>query len=139
MSLFTAVVECIIEHDKKILIIRRPKGVHAENLLAFPGGKVEYKDGIEGSSILIEAIKREVFEEVGITLMDPLYFITSSYFETAKKEPILSMVFHCKLKSSKPHVTPSPTEVPEWYWMTRKDLLEKEETPPWVKKALQLC
>ena len=63
MAIYHMVVECAIEHDGKFFIINRPPGKHAAGLLAFPGGKVEYKDSDLGADILRAAVKREVFEE----------------------------------------------------------------------------
>jgi hypothetical protein len=37
---YLKVVECAIEHDSKFLVIKRPQGVHAGGMLAFPGGKL---------------------------------------------------------------------------------------------------
>jgi 8-oxo-dGTP pyrophosphatase MutT (NUDIX family) len=65
MQRFVVVVECAIKLDDRYLLIKRPAGVHAAGLLAFPGGKVEYQDGIRdinSHNILLHAVKREVFE-----------------------------------------------------------------------------
>jgi 8-oxo-dGTP pyrophosphatase MutT (NUDIX family) len=105
---FVVVVECAIKLDDKYLLIKRPAGVHAAGLLAFPGGKVEYQDGmrdINSQNILLHAVKPEVFEEVGLELIDPLHFITSSYFiDFHTNEHILHVldVISCrKLEKSK--------------------------------------
>ena len=136
MEKFLVVVECAIEHDGKFLIIKRPLGVHAGGLLAFPGGKVEYKDGGEKKDILVEAIKREVFEEVGLKLIDPIHFVTSSYFIDSFQEQVLEVFFHCKIKKSRMDVKPALREVPEHYWLTLKEIAAHKNTPFWVMHFL---
>lgn len=134
MERFLVVVECAIEHNNKFLIIKRPAGVHAAGFLAFPGGKVEYKDG--SGNILVEAIKREVFEEVGLELIDPIRFVTSSYFRDSHQEHVLDVIFHCKLEKSKTEVNPALHEVPEHYWLTVDEILAHKDTPPWLEGYL---
>ncbi len=136
MDRFLVVVECAIEHNNKFLIIKRPLGVHAAGFLAFPGGKVEYKDG--GGNILAEAIKREVFEEVGLELVDPIRFVTSAYFKDSFQEHVLDVIFHCKLEKTKVEVKPALHEVPEHYWLTRGEILVHKDSPPWLKNYLSL-
>lgn len=94
---------------------------------------MEYADGGENRNILIEAIKREVFEEVGLDLIDPIEFLTSSYFVDSQNTPILDVIFHCKIKDSLVEVTPSLKEVPEYYWLTPSEAMSHENTPPWLK------
>ena len=78
MTKSIVVVECAIEHNGKFLIIERPRGKHAAGLLAFPGGKFELGDIRGDEDVLLNAIKREVQEEVGLTLEGPIHYITSS-------------------------------------------------------------
>lgn len=55
-----AVVAAVIERAGKILITRRPLGVHLEGLWEFPGGKAEADESPE------RALTREVREELGV-------------------------------------------------------------------------
>lgn len=128
---FIVVVECAIEHQGKILLIKRPQGVHAAGFLAFPGGKVEYSDGHR--DILLHAVKREVFEEVGLELLDPIQFLTSSYFIDSYNKPVLDVIFYCKLESSSALVKPSLREVPEHFWLTRDEIEVHNDAPEWLK------
>jgi len=127
------IVECAIEFEGKFLFIKRPKGVHAEGLLAFPGGKVEYADGSENRDILVHATKREVLEEVGLNLIDPLHFLTSSYFVDSDNTKVLDVIFHCKIKNSSVEIRPSLREVPEHYWLPISEVLNHENAPVWLK------
>ncbi len=131
-------VECAIEFDGKFLVIQRPTGVHAGGLLAFVGGKVEESDAAYKEDILKKAIKREVFEEVGITLECDLAYVTTSYFlEDNKNIPHLDVLFHAKL-STKPTVVASPREVPAYFWMTKEEIYHNPNSPDWLKKDVAL-
>jgi len=135
---FLVVVECAIEYQEKFLIIERPPEGHAGGLLAFPGGKVDTADGHYNNDILLEAVKREVFEEVGLKLIDPLHVVTSSYFVDTHQSPVLDVIFYCKLKETNPTITASPREVPNFAWMSRQEILAHVNSPIWLKKYLNL-
>ena len=136
--MFLVGAECIIEYQNRFLIIKRPPGKLGEGLLAFPGGTVETKDGDEQSDILRTAVKREVLEEVGIDLKDPVEYLTSSYFIDGKERPVVHTLFYCKLVTTSPHVTPLLSEVPEHYWMTQQEVNQASNAPEWIKKYLTL-
>ena len=138
MTMFLLSTECIIKHQNTFLIIKRPAGKLGEGLLAFPGGTVEVKDGEQQSDILRTAVKREVLEEVGINLVDPIYYITSSYFIDGKDRPVVHTIFYCKLFLTSPKVIPLLDEVPEHYWMTEKEVSQAPNAPEWIKKYLML-
>ncbi len=70
MDEYRIVVDCAIEYNGKYLFIERPKEKHAGGLLAFPGGKVEQTDCEGREKVLEKAVSREVWEEVGINLLD---------------------------------------------------------------------
>ena len=55
------VVGCFIEHDGKILLVKRHKAKESGDKWSCPSGKVD------SGETEIEAIIREVFEETGIT------------------------------------------------------------------------
>ena len=132
MQKFVVVVECAIEFDGKFLLIKRPNGVHAGGLLAFPGGKVDYQDGGETVDILLQAVKREILEEVGLKLTDPINFITSNHY-FVDKDHVLDAIFYCKIENSAVKIIPSAREVPEYYWLTTNEILAHSNTPKWLK------
>ncbi|ARN85361.1 NUDIX hydrolase [Candidatus Nucleicultrix amoebiphila] len=137
MKKYLVIVECAIEHNHKFLIIKRPIGSHGEGTLAFPGGKVEEQDEKNTTDALIHALKREVQEEVGLILNDPLHYVTSCYFFVEKTQmPVIDVIFHCRLKNTLVDVKASQREVPEFYWMSKEDIEKHENTPPWLKKYM---
>ena len=64
------VVACVLNKNEKILIASRPEKKFLSGFYEFPGGKVE-KD-----ECLIEALDREIFEELGIRLdFSKIYYL----------------------------------------------------------------
>ena len=64
------VVACVFKKNEKILITSRPETKNFSGFFEFPGGKVE-KD-----EFLIEALDREINEELGIRLdFSKIYFL----------------------------------------------------------------
>ncbi len=131
-------VECIIEREGKYLLILRPQGKHAGGLLGFPGGAVEFDDAAFHYDVLRIAAKREVFEEVGLTLSGPLSYVTSSFFVDTYGSQVLHTVFHCKLVPPFPEIKPSRTEVPAYFWMDAEEVQKATNAPEWLKKYLSI-
>ena len=70
------VVAAVIENElEQIFIAKRPEHVHQGGLWEFPGGKVEASESAE------QALKRELFEELGIQIQkfEPLIQILHDY------------------------------------------------------------
>lgn len=135
---FIVATECAIEHDGKFLIIKRPQGVHASGLLSFPGGKFEASDAIGNEDAAKQAVKREVLEEVGLDLIDPINYVRTSCFPDDKNgKQVLDIIYHCKLEKTKIKVTPSKREVPEYYWLTHEEIINKPNCPTWLKSYMK--
>ncbi len=133
---FVVGAECAIEHDGKFLIIKRPPGKHAEGMLAFPGGGVEIEDGID-FDVLANAARREVFEEVGLTIVDPLKYIASDYFIDSKTNaPSIFVLFHCKIINTNLELNISTREVAEYYWLSKSEITARDNCPEWLAKYL---
>ena len=138
MKKYLVVVECAIELDGKFLIIKRPEGKHAAGLLSFPGGKLDESDEVTEWGILSNAAKREIVEEVGLTLLDPMQYVTSNYFIDSDAMPVIDTIFYCNLNKTIPTVIASSREVPEYYWMTPAEINAAENSPEWLKKYIEL-
>ena len=65
----------VVDAAGRVLIARRPVGTHQGNLWEFPGGKLEDTEDVEA------ALKRELYEEIGITVQasHPLIRIHYTY------------------------------------------------------------
>ena len=72
----TIVVACALCQGGKILIAQRPEGKPGAGLWEFPGGKIEAGEGP------VEALRRELAEELGIIVsdVDPISFAYDHQF-----------------------------------------------------------
>jgi len=135
---FIVATECAIEYNGKFLIIKRPDGVHAAGLLSFPGGKFEASDAIDNEDAAKQAVKREVLEEVGLNLIDPINYVrTSCFFDDKNGKQVLDIIYHCKLEKTKIKVAPSAREVPEHYWLTYEEIVKAPNCPKWLKSYIK--
>jgi len=85
---------------------------------------------------MLNAVKREIFEEVGINLLDPIRYVTSNHFKSGNGSECLILVFHCILDQINPTVNPSTREVSEYYWLTSEEINQAPNSPTWLKEYL---
>lgn len=122
--------QCAVLRDDRFLMITRGAAVkHASGVLAFPGGKVEAEDGPE--SILESTVRREVFEETGITISAEIEYVRSEAFTLPDGTPIVDVVFFGNYETGAPRVAESG-EVEAINWMTAEEILADPRTPPWL-------
>ena len=88
------VAAALIESGGKYLISKRKAGVHLEGLWEFPGGKCEKGESFEN------CLKRELIEELGVSISSPEYFFTQN-FEYPEKIVELKFFF-CSIQSGEP-------------------------------------
>ena len=80
------VVACVINKANKILINSRPAGKDFHGYFEFPGGKVK------SGEYLVEALHREILEELGINLnLDKVLFLNS--YKVSQKKKMLDLNF----------------------------------------------
>ncbi|MGN6670354.1 MAG: NUDIX hydrolase [Candidatus Nucleicultricaceae bacterium] len=137
MKNIVLVVECILEWQEKFLVIERPQGVHAGGMLAFPGGKVEDVDAQTNTHVLETAVKREILEEVGLSLHQTPQYVMNSFFKDSRGNTILDVIFYARLEGSQPSILASPREVASFHWMTTEDLKAAPHCPSWVLTYLE--
>ncbi|MFK5970870.1 MAG: Nudix family hydrolase [Candidatus Marithrix sp.] len=108
------VVGIIYNSQGEVLITRRLKHVHQGGLWEFPGGKVE------SSETALEALNRELQEEIDITVQQarPLIRITHSYPD----ETVLLDVWQIEKWQGKPY----GCEGQEMAWCPLNDLLNRQ-------------
>jgi mutator protein MutT len=104
------VVAAIIRRDGKILITRRPQGVHLAGLWEFPGGKTEPGEP------LTTALAREILEELGveISILEERFTVEHDYPEKS----VRLHFFECRIVSGEP----SALEVDGLEWVAPQDL-----------------
>lgn len=82
------VVACVLKKKEKILITSRPLDKSFSGIYEFPGGKVEETE------YFIEALAREIYEELGVCLnFNKTYYLKSSM--ALKKNKIKLHFFLC--------------------------------------------
>jgi NADH pyrophosphatase NudC (nudix superfamily) len=131
--LFIINVEGAVVKDNKWLLIQRGfKEEHAGGTLSLVGGKVDN----EGSAteIIERTVKREIYEEVGMTVKDILKFVYSSSFVTASSSLVVNIVFVCEWESGEAYCK-SQDEVENVYWMTHEEIVNHAQCPPWTKES----
>jgi mutator protein MutT len=107
----------LIWHDGRLLITRRPPGVHLPGLWEFPGGKCE--PGESGA----DCLAREVAEELGIRIAvgnerDVLEF-------TYPDRHVRITVYDCQWLSGEPEARGCA----EWRWIALSELGHYEFPP----------
>ena len=117
------------------MIVRGEGVLQAPGVLAFPGGKVEVGDGPD--SVLEAAVRREVGEETGVTVDSELEYVRSVNFTMTDGTPVVDVLFLGAYKTGEPAIT-APDEVAEIRWMSAKEMLTYERTPPWLKSDVEL-
>jgi 8-oxo-dGTP diphosphatase len=72
-------VAAILDDQHRVLLSKRPAGVHQGGLWEFPGGKLEAEENV------VDALGRELYEELGIrpTNLRPLIRVTHDYTDKA--------------------------------------------------------
>jgi 8-oxo-dGTP diphosphatase len=131
MQKFIVLVECAIEHDGRFLLIKRPEGSSTAGYWAYPGGKVEIADGGDQKDVLVQAIEREVFEEVGLRLIDPIHYVTSACFPS-KNGHVVDAVFYCHIQKTALNIKLAMDEADEYVWLTVDEIRSHPHTPPWL-------
>lgn len=105
----------VLYENKQFLVIRRSLKVRAPGLICFPGG------GIEAGESLVEAVKRELFEEINLSVGVVGHLWTSQTRWGAKLEWMLCQ----RVEGDEPEA--NPEEVSEVIWMTAAALLVRDD------------
>jgi len=105
-------------------------------LLSFVGGTVENEGN--AADVLERTLKREVLEEVGITIKDPIHFVTSTSFIANSGVTVLDIVFLCEHLDGEPYPK-SPDEVESVHWLTKDEIIQHEKTPIWLRENIEIA
>src|SRR5437879_3923873 len=88
------VAAALILHDGRYLLTMRKTNVHLSGLWEFPGGKREPGESLE------ECLRRELREELGIEITEPVPFQCVRYAYPAKTVEL--HFFRCSIKDGRP-------------------------------------
>lgn len=123
----------IRKNDKWLIIARSLKEEHAGGLLSLVGGKVD----LEGSTsdILEKTIKREIVEEVGVTILDKVNYVSSSSFVTDNGKHVINIVFLCQYASGAA-VPKCQDEVESVLWLTKDEIVNHPNAPSYLKTSI---
>lgn len=112
------VVAAICVRDGRVLMAQRPRGKHLAGLWEFPGGKVEVARGESP----LEALLRELDEELGVTPVDPRprTFVHHAY----RDRSVLLLFYTCEIAG-----TPEAREDNPVRWIPLAELPELPVPP----------
>ena len=77
---------CILKKNEKILISSRPQNKIFSGFFEFPGGK------INPNEFVLEALKREIYEELGVMIDLRSIFFLKSYHVIQRKKKLQSVL-----------------------------------------------
>ena len=126
----------IVRDGRYLMIVRGEDEEHAPGTLALPGGKVEeagqVADALEGT------VRREVAEEVGLTLDADLAYVHSVTFTTDYGVPVVDVVFLCRDSGGDPAAL-DVGEVAAVAWLTAAEVAAHDQAPPWTRRTIALA
>jgi len=126
----------IFKQDKWLMAERSAMEEHAAGTLAMVGGKVE---GVEMMKhVLEETLKREIMEEVGISVHDDMQYVKSSAFVTEDGKPVIDIVFLCHHKEGEPAAL-DPKELSAVEWLTYGEIENHQNIQSWTKESLKIA
>jgi 8-oxo-dGTP pyrophosphatase MutT (NUDIX family) len=132
---FIVSVEAAIVHEGcYLVIVRSATEAHAAGVLSLPGGKVEYAGDLP--NILEETLRREIQEEVGISVSQELVYLESAAFMTDDGRPMIGVGFLCRYAAGTPTIT-NPDEVAALGWMAADAILAELTTPGWMRTTIE--
>ncbi|MGM9949944.1 MAG: NUDIX domain-containing protein [Lysinibacillus sp.] len=135
--MYTVVVEGVIQMDGRWLLIKRSmQEEHEPGAISLVGGRVE----TTGFSydVLEQSLKREVCEEINITIEEKMQYLWSSCITTKKGEQVVTVVFLCNYDSGEIRIG-EEDEVADILYMDTDAILGSIDIPEYVKKSIQLA
>ncbi|MYL39529.1 NUDIX domain-containing protein [Halobacillus litoralis] len=131
---FIVNVEAAIMKDSRILLIQRSaEEEHAGGLYSLPGGKMEFSP--DSLHVLEDNVRREIKEEIGITLGGELTYVHSSTFLIGDTQ-VLNLVFLATDFTGEPWIR-SPEEVSGIVWIDPGEREGPLPIPPWTADSIR--
>jgi len=126
----------IFKEDRWLMAERSAMEEHAAGTLAMVGGKIEDVEIM--NHVLEETLKREIEEEVGVTVHDEMQYIKSSAFVTEDGKPVIDIVFLCRHKEGVPAAL-DPKELSAVEWLSYEEIEAHENIQSWTKESLKIA
>lgn len=134
-DLFYVNVEAAIyDGDRWLMIIRSENEGHARGTLSMVGGTVTNADTAQDT--LESALRREIAEEIGVTLDGTIHYLESKHFFSDENEQVLDVVFVTRFGGGTPKILNSD-EVHSIHWMQFVEIESHEKTPPWILESMR--
>ncbi len=125
----------VVRNGLYLATTRGPGESYGAGWVGFPGGKVEPE--LPVANMLEETARREVLEETGLVLDDPVVYVESHTFGTPEA-PVLDVVMLARASSGMPTAA-SPDEVAAVEWLTFDTLMAHQDVQPWTRDSLVLA
>ncbi len=120
-----------VEKDGKYLMAKRGRNEpQAPGTWSTPGGKMENEDGPD---TVMNHLKKEVEEEVGIKVKDEMEFINSNSFTRVDNAHVVHFIFLCKWDSGEAKPLEDTEEVK---WFTLEEL-KSAPLEKWKKREVE--
>ncbi|MEC1521066.1 NUDIX domain-containing protein [Neobacillus niacini] len=120
--------------DRWLIIERSKKEEHAGGLLSLVGGTVDQ----EGNSLdlLERSVKREIAEEVGITVKNKLHYVHNTSFVNEKGDHVINIVFLCEYSTGEAFPK-SQDEIENVWWLSTEEILNHPQAPSYLKDSIR--
>ena len=126
--LVIVLVKAWLERDGRFLLARRSATeLQAPSAWALPGGKVEPR---ECRGILMEELRREVQEEVGLEIEGDGRLVYDNCFLRADGAFVVGLTFLCRVKDGDAQALSDTTRVD---WFDLQELASFDEAEPWLR------
>jgi 8-oxo-dGTP diphosphatase len=125
----------VIIKDEKVLLVKEK--LRNFSFVKFPGGGVEKGEGP------LDALKREMMEELQTTISSYRHFYTTEFFQVSAfnpEEQIISIYYSLDLDRYPDHgsIHLEPEHQMEFCWMSLETLIEEDVTFPIDKHVVRL-
>ncbi len=135
LDTFIVNVEVAVVRDRCYLaIVRGGAEAFGAGWLGFPGGTVEI--GEADQHTLEKTARREVLEEVGLRVDEPIVYVESHLF-AVDNVPVLDVVMLAR-SSTGDAFPASPDEVAGIVWLTYEAFVSDPRTQAWTRESLRL-
>ena len=116
-------VRGLVMRDDRLLMVNAWPGGDSD-LLCAPGG------GVEKHQSLPDNLRREIYEEVGITVTVGVPVLVNEFHDEPRGFHQVDVYFRCTLASDFPEVWTDPEGVvTERHWLTREELAARRVKP----------